>query len=106
MRHLNEALDEVRKSEYAWLAGEDRQFVKGQKYTLLSHWQNLSMDGRVVLKTLLKANKRLNMAYLLKESFGQLWDYKKEGWARRFFDNWRSSLKWQRLKPYEVCPDD
>jgi hypothetical protein len=36
----------------------------------------------------------------LKESFGQLWDYQREGWARRFFDNWRASLKWQRLKPY------
>jgi hypothetical protein len=23
------------------------------------------------------------------------------GWARRFFENWRASLKWQRLKPYE-----
>jgi len=101
MRHLNDALDKVRKSEYARLAGEDRQFIKGQKYTLLSHWKNLSVDGRVALKTLFKANKRLNTAYLLKESFSQLWDYKREGWARRFFDNWRSSLKWQRLKPYE-----
>ncbi len=27
--------------------------------------------------------------------------YQTEGWARRFFDNWRDSLKWQRLKPYE-----
>ncbi|MBZ5625867.1 MAG: transposase, partial [Acidobacteriia bacterium] len=34
-------------------------------------------------------------------SFGQLWNYRHEGWARRFFDNWRNSLKWQRLKPYE-----
>ena len=40
-------------------------------------------------------------AHLLKESFGQLWDYEREGWARRFFDNWRASLKWQRLEPYE-----
>ena len=47
------------------------------------------------------ANKRLNAAYLLKESFGQLWDYNREGWARRFFENWRAALKWQRLKPYE-----
>lgn len=101
MRHLNEALDKIRKSEYARLSDQDRQFVKGQKYTLLAHWKNLSVDGRVALKTLFKANKRLNTAYLLKESFGQLWDYKTEGWARRFFDNWRSSLKWQRLKPYE-----
>jgi transposase len=22
-------------------------------------------------------------------------------WARRFFENWRASLKWQRLAPYE-----
>ena len=28
-------------------------------------------------------------------------DYEREGWARRFFDNWRASLKWQRLTPYE-----
>ena len=53
------------------------------------------------LKLLLAANRRLNTAYLLKESFGQLWDYTGEGWAKRFFENWRDSLKWQRLKPYE-----
>jgi transposase len=73
MRHLGEALDQVRKSEYGRLAGRDRRYIKGQKYTLLSR----------------------------KESFGQLWSYEREGWARRFFENWCASLKWQRLKPYE-----
>jgi transposase len=101
MRHLGEALDKVRKAEYARLSGRDRSFIKGQKYTLLSHRENLSAAGRQNLRKLLAANKRLNTAYLLKESFGQLWDYEREGWARRFFDNWRASLKWQRLEPYE-----
>lgn len=101
MRHLGEALDAVRKSEYARLAGNDRRFIKGQKYTLLANRENLTLDGRQALKKLLAANKRLNTAYLLKESFGQLWNYKSEAWARKFFDNWKSSLKWQRLKPYE-----
>jgi transposase len=55
----------------------------------------------VALKMFFKANKRLNKAYLLKESFSQLWDFKREGWARRVFNDWSSSLKWQRLKPYE-----
>ena len=100
IRHLNEALDKVRKSEYARLSGKDRRFIKGQKYTLLSRRENLDTEGRFALRTLLKANKRLNIAYLLKESFCQLWEYKKEGWARKFFDNWQSSLKWQRLRPY------
>jgi transposase len=101
LRHLGDAMDQVRKSEYARLTGKDRKFIKGQKYTLLSHRENLSRDGRRSLKALLAANKRLNTAYLLKESFGQLWDYQAEGWARRFFENWRDALKWQRLKPYE-----
>jgi transposase len=101
MRHLGKALDAVRKSEYARLSGKKREFIKGQKYTLLSHRENLTLNGKSALKKLLKANKRLNTAYLLKESFGQLWDYQKEGWARRFFENWRAALKWQRLKPYE-----
>ncbi|MGH3850342.1 MAG: ISL3 family transposase, partial [Pseudonocardiaceae bacterium] len=101
LSHLGQALDTVRKTEYARLSGKDRRYIKGQKYTLLSHRENLTMEGRQSLKTLLAANQRLNTAYLLKESFGQLWDYQTEGWARRFFENWRTALKWQRLKPYE-----
>ncbi len=101
IRHLNEALDKVRKQEYARLSGKDRSYIKGQKYTLLKRHKNLTLKGRVALRKLLHANKRLNTAYLLKESFGQLWDYRVEGWARKFFDNWKESLKWQRLKPYE-----
>ena len=101
MRHLGEALDKVRKMEYARLSGKDRSFIKGQKYTLLSNRENLTLEGRKALRKLLKANKRLNTAYLLKESFSQLWSYQTEGWARRFFDNWKDALKWQRLRPYE-----
>jgi transposase len=101
LQHLGEALDKVRKSEYARLTGKDRTFIKGQKYTLLSNRKNLTHRGRHSLKILLKANKRLNTAYVLKEQFGQLWNYQSEVWARRFFENWRDALKWQRLGPYE-----
>jgi transposase len=101
LRQLGEALDKVRKSEYARLTGKQRRFIKGQKYALLAHPENLRPDGRAQLKLLLKANKRLNTAYLLKEQFARLWSYRREAWARRFFDNWRSSLKWQRLAPFE-----
>ena len=102
LRHLGNALDQVRKREYARLTGKDRRFIKGQKYTLLAHREHLTLEGRQALKLLLAANQRLNTAYLLKESFGQLWDYRREGWARRFFEQWRAALKWQRLKPYEA----
>ena len=90
------------KSEYGRLRGKERAYIKGQKYTLLCHRENLTLEGHKALKKLLAANKRLNTAYLLKESFGQLWDYEKEGWARKFFENWKASLRWQRLAPYEA----
>ena len=94
-------MDKVRKSECSRVTGKDRRLIKGQKYTLLSHRENLKPKGRKSLRLRLKANRRLNTAYLLKEEFDKRWDDKREGWARRFFENWRASLKWQRLKPYE-----
>ncbi len=73
MRHLGEALDKVRKAEDARLRGNDRRFIKGRTYTLLSHRDTLSLDGKRSLTLLLAANKRLNTAHALKEAFGQLW---------------------------------
>lgn len=101
LRHLSDAMDKVRRREYSRVAGKARSYIKGQRYTLLSHWENLTLEGRRALRKLLKANRRIHVAYLLKETFGQLWDYSTEGWARAFFDRWKDALKWQRLKPYE-----
>lgn len=101
MKHLSEALDKVRRSEYKRVNEKERRFIKGQRYTLLSHKANLNIDNRRALRMLLKANKRLNKAYILKESFGQLWDYNNPTWARKFFENWKGQLRWQRLEPLE-----
>jgi len=98
--------DAVRKAEYKRLEGKMRKFIKGQKYTLLSHRENLTCTGRASLKMLLKANKATQYGLPAQESFGQLWDYRTELWARRFFDNWRDALKWQRLDLREVRRDD
>ena len=105
MKHLGEALDSIRKSEYRRLSGKDREFIKGQRYTLLSNRENLTLEGRASLKKLLAANKRLQTAYLLKESFDRLWTYRSEAWMRKFFDNWKDSLKWQRLGSFVKFAD-
>ena len=101
LRHLGEALDKIRKQEYARLTGDKRKFIKGQKYVLLSNRENLTPESKKSLLLLLKANKRLNTAYLLREQFEQMWNYKSEAWARKFFDNWKAQLRWQKLEPYE-----
>ena len=101
LKKLGEALDKVRKQEYARVSGEDRRFIKGQKYTLLSHWGNLTTKGKAALRLLFRANARLNKAYLLKESFSQLWNYGSPALARQFFDMWRDALRWQRIRPFQ-----
>ena len=102
IRHLGEALDKVRRSEYTRVTDQHRRsFIKGQRYNLLSRRANLKYKGRQALKLLFQVNRRLNTAYLLKESFEQFWDYQREGCAWRFFMHWWDSLKWQRLEPYE-----
>jgi transposase len=99
--HLSAALDQVRRDEYKRLQGKDRSYIKGQRYTLLSNRENLTLDGRKSLAKLLAANQRLHTAYLLKESFGQLWSYRTERGARAFFERWKQSLRWQRLAPFQ-----
>jgi transposase len=105
IRHLNDAIDQVRRQEYFRLSQKDRRFIKGQRYTLLSNWNHLGKEGRHSLQLLFDANKRLFRAYLLKESFANLWTYQHPGWARKFFDNWKAQLKWQRLRPMEKFAD-
>ena len=101
VKHLSDALDDIRRSEYKRLADDDRKFIKGQRYVLLSRRENLTADGRKNLEQLLQANARLNVAYLLREQFEQLWDYANPEDARAFFDAWREQLRGQDLKPYE-----
>ena len=73
LKHPSDDFDEVRRREYKSVGEKDRTFIKGQRYTLLSHQANLDEEGRLSLRLLLKANKRLHKAYLLKEAFGLLW---------------------------------
>ena len=84
LSHLCDALDDVRKTEYVRLSSKDRGYIMGQKHTLLSSRENPTLNGRHALKQLLAANKRINTACVLKESFGQRRSYKCEGWARCF----------------------
>jgi transposase len=105
LRPLKAAVEQVRKREYARLTGNHRQFLKGQKDTVRSPRASLPRQGRRALQQLLRANKRVPTASLLQESFGQLGDYEKEGWARRFFENGRAALKGHRLKPSENLAD-
>ena len=105
IRHLLEAVNEVRKQEFKRLGDRMNGLLAGKKFVLLSRRSNLKREGRKALKALeelLLVSPRLLKAHFLKETFGHLWEYKSRTWARKFFRKWVASLKWSRMKPLKA----
>ena len=100
IRHLLEALNTVRKLEFKRAGKSMKGLLCGKKFILLSRQAHVRGKARVALTQLLARNRRLLKAHLLKESFGHLWSYRSQTWARKFFTQWVAQLKWSRLAPY------
>ena len=101
MRHLGEALDKVRKSEYARLARQGPALHQGPEIHAAVAPGEPHARRQEVAEDVAGRQQAAQHGLCSQGGFGQLWSYEREGWARRFFENWRASLKWQRLKPYE-----
>ncbi|MCC5815835.1 MAG: ISL3 family transposase, partial [Leptospira sp.] len=101
-KHLNEALDKLRKIEFKKAKeNQEHEVFFRKKWLLLKNRINLLRKQRTHLKELLSVNRRLLKAYLLKEEFSRFWKFKKLGNAKRFWKSWKQSLRWQRLKPLQ-----
>jgi transposase len=101
MQHANDAVDEVRRSEFFRKGGRIRGMVKGKRWLLLSRWVNLTPGKRQELNQLFALNRRVFKAYLLKESLDRLWTYHYEGAMLNYLQRWIDRLRWQRLEPFQ-----
>jgi len=100
IRHLNEALNTVRKAELGRALGRFKKTLSGKKFVLLKRQARVRGKAREALDAILAASPKLLKAHLLKESFGRLWDFTYKGCARRFWEAWKAQLKWQRMPSY------
>jgi transposase len=97
---MNQALDEVRAGESRRMAREGLEPVlKKSRWLLLKREENLKTEQRFRLRDLLRYNLKTVRAYLLKESFQQLWDYNSATWAGRFLDVWCRHVMRSRIEP-------
>lgn len=99
IQQLLKALDTVRREEVAELKKRNPELLKRTRYLWLKNPENLTPKQRARLGYLEKLNLRTNRAYLLKESFQELWGYATKGWARRFLKKWFWWATHSRLKP-------
>jgi transposase len=101
MRQVNNAVDETRRQEFFRRRGPFRAIMRGKRWLLLTRWRNLSPSKQTELCEALALNRRLFKAYYLKEQIERLWSYLYEGAALRFFTQWLSGLRWQRLPAFK-----
>jgi len=101
MKHVNAAVDETRRAEFFRQRGHLRAIMRGKRWLLLTRWRNLTRQKRGLLNEAFALNRRLFKAYYLKEQIERLWSYTYEGAARRFFEAWVRSLRWQRLPAFK-----
>ena len=92
---------EVRRAEFFRKGGSARELIKGKHWLLLTRWVNLTRGKKQMLQQLLRLNRRLMKAYLLKESLDRLWAYRYPGAMMRYLQQWMDQLRWQRLQPME-----
>lgn len=98
-RHLTRAVDEVRKEEFFRRGAEGRKVLRGKKWLLLRKHRRVHWRRRPELYQLLRLNRRLCKAYVLKELFERFWSYTTRRTAGTFLDWWTGLLRWQRLPP-------
>src|ERR1700676_609129 len=97
---MNKGLDEVRAGESRRMAMEGRTPVlKKSRWLLLKREENLKTEQRFRLRDILRYNLRTVRAYLLKETFQQLWDYNSATWAGKFLDEWCRQVMRSRIEP-------
>ncbi len=99
VRHLMNAVDQVRRDEIREKGKEHKELVKRTRYLWLKNPWNLKNDQKARLSALEKLNLKINRAYLLKEAFRDLWSYTKPAWATKYLQKWFWWATHSRLKP-------
>jgi transposase len=99
MAHMIKAVDEVRKAEHRALRKVGDETLSGSKYLWLYSRENLPEKHKIRFQTLKGMHLKTARAWAIKESFRDLWWYKRIGWAMRHFKAWFFWATHSQLKP-------
>ncbi|HEY0860342.1 MAG TPA: ISL3 family transposase, partial [Pseudoxanthomonas sp.] len=103
-KYGREVIDRVRVDEANRLRDDRtaRRVVKTSRWLLLRNRENVPPEQAVQLDELLAANRALLTVYLLKDDLKQLWRYRSQAWARKFWASWKRRALRSGLEPLKV----
>ena len=98
-KHLNEAVDQVRREENKCLRAEGDERLVGSKQLWLFQPKNLSRKRQRALKALKHEALQTGRAWAIKEHFRRFWRHVYPDSAREFFDDWHAWAVRSQLSP-------
>jgi transposase len=98
-KHLNEAVDQVRRQENKVLRAEGDERLVGSKQLWLFAPQNLSRERKRQLEALKQEALKTSRAWAIKEHFRRFWNYTYARSASEFFESWYGWAVRSRLGP-------
>lgn len=98
-KHLNEAVDKVRRQEHKALRQAGDECLTGSKYFWLSNEENQKEETQASFGHLRHSTLKVARAWALKEHFRDFWTYTYTGCAKRYFDHWYAWAIRSRLTP-------
>lgn len=102
VKNLNDAVDQVRRSENRSLRTAGFSPLKHARWCLLKRTEKLTPSQLDKLVDLLRYNLRTVRAYLHKEAFAAFWRYRSAAWAGWFLDAWCKRVMRSRLAPLKA----
>jgi transposase len=99
MRHMNDAVDTVRKQEHRALIPDGDERLKGTKYLWLYAYENIPDKRARDFEAIKDGKLKTARAWAIKECLRDLWDYRSVSWARKFFQGWFGWARRSRLAP-------
>lgn len=99
MKHLNEAVDKVRKREHAELSKESLDWLSGRKYLFLRSPKDWKHEEKICFRELRQKDLKVTKAWGLRESFQHFWTFTTRVGARAFFDRWEAQALAVKLQP-------
>jgi len=99
-KKVNEALDAVRKQEFAQADPVERKEMKHKRFLILARNKNIEEEKREDLDALLKQNETLSKAYLLKEQVLDIFDEIEQDVAQKRLNKWMKNVEKSGIEVY------
>lgn len=98
-KHLNEAVDRVRRAEHKALKKEGDNRLAGSRYLWLTNEENLSEEKAVTFEALKESQLKTSRAWALADLFRDFYEQWTVARGRAFFRGWYAWASRCRLRP-------